>query len=186
MSQGNIPVVSRSPRSTFGSIGGPTEDVTQYISSDICFCRCNRCRSHLGCNAWSVFKRLLSNDIQPKDTCLPFQSRQHSPHVSRVHQILGSGKVHQIPLTHNGDEATHSANIFKVVDNGPKIEDPKYSEYLQFYLDEYSKDVLSGNVPRTAEDIVRGPFGYARIFKNPEAVPKRQSPFPHLGERGEA
>ena len=106
--------------------------------------------------------------------------------MSRVHHILGSGKVHQVPLTHDGDEPTHSANIFKVLDNGPKIEDPKYWEYLQFCLDEYSKDVLSGNVPRTAEFIVRGPFGYAPIFKNPEAVPKHQRPFPHLGERGEA
>ena len=55
-----------------GSIGGPTDDITPYISSDICFTRGNRCRCHVGRNAWSVFKRLRSNEIQPEDTCLPF------------------------------------------------------------------------------------------------------------------
>ena len=183
---GERPGCEQIPTINVWSIGGPTDDVAQYISSDICFCRGNRCRCHVGRNAWSVFKRLRSSDIQPEDTCLPIRAPQHSPHVSRVHHILGSGKVHQVPLTHDGDQATHSANIFKVVDNGPKIEDPKFSEYLQFGLDEFSRDVLSRNVPRTDEDIVRGPFGYARIFKKPEAVPKHQRPFPYLGERGEA
>ena len=129
---GEHPGGEQIPTINVRSISGPTDDVTQYISSDICFCRLKGCRCHFRRNARSVFKRLRSNDMKPEDTCLLFQSRQHSPHVSRVQHILCPGKVHQVSLTHDGDKATHSANIFQLVDNGPKIEDPKYSDYLQF------------------------------------------------------
>ena len=58
--------------------------------------------------------------------------------------------------------------------------------YLRELVENYSKDVLSGNVPPADRDIVRGPFEYARIFPNPGATPKRQPPLPHFGERGGA
>ena len=135
---GERPGCEQIPTINIWSIGGPPDDVAQYISSDICFFRGNRCHCHVGHNAWSVFKCLRSGKNQSENTCLPFESRQHSPHVSSAHHILGSGKVHQVPSTHDGDGTTHSATIFKAVDNGPKIEDPKYSEYMQFCLDKWT------------------------------------------------
>ena len=59
----------------------------------------------------------------------------------------------------------------------------KYRSRLE---DEYKQDVLSGVVPYCKHDIVRGQYWYARARLKAGALPKRQRPFPHIRERGEA
>ena len=76
--------------------------------------------------------------------------------------------------------------VRSVIHTSDEVNDSAAQIWRDVVQQQFGADVLAGEVPPIEDDIVRGPLGYARVNLKSNAAPRRQRPFPHLGERGEA
>ena len=173
-------------------------DLQCFLSSDICQCTArHRCSCQVGRDAWSAVRRARPGIIGPSTppVLLPFQRNQHSLVATRAQHVLGAGRVRTydpwqdtLPSREDFSPSSHTQATYvqRVVESDDPSQDTECVKYRSRLEDEYKQDVLSGVVPYREHDIVRGPYGYARVQLKAGALPKRQRPFPHVGERGEA
>ena len=173
-------------------------DLQSFLSSDICQCTArHRCSYQVGCDAWSAVRRVRPGIIGPSTppVLLPFQRNQHSRVATQAQHVLGSGRVRTYDAWQDASPSredfslsrhTQATYVKRVVESDDPSQDTECVKYRSRLEDEYKQDVLSGIVPYCEHDIVCGPYGYARVQLKAGALPKRQHPFPHIGERGEA
>ena len=192
----NPEVISGSADST--TVIVTRSDLQSFLSSDICQCTtCHWCSCQVGRDAWSAVRRVRPGIIGPSTppVLLPFQRNQHSRVATRAQHVLGSGRVRTYdpwqdasPSREDFSPSSHSQATYvqRVAESDDPSQDTECVKYRSRLEDEYKQDVLSGVVPYREHDIFRGPYGYARVQLKAGALPKRQRPFSHIGERGEA
>ena len=173
-------------------------DLQSFLSSDICQCTTHhRCSCQVGRDAWSAVRRVGPGMIRPSTppVLLPFQRNQQSRVATRAQHVLRSGRVctydpWQDPSPSVKDfcpsSHTQATYVQRVVESDDPSQDTGCVRYRSHLEDKYKQDVLSGVFPYREHDIVLGPYGYARVQLKAGALPKRQRPFPHIGERGKS
>ena len=173
-------------------------DLQSFLSSDICQCTTrHRCSCQVGRDDWSAVRRVRPGIIGPSTlpVLLPFQRNQHSWVATRAQHVLRSGRVRTydpwqdtLPSREDFSPTSHTQARYvqRVVGSDGPSQDTECVRYRLRLDDEYKPDVLSGVVPYREHDVVRRPYGYARVQLKAGALPKRQRRFPHAGERGEA